>query len=241
MNLSGGGATSRLIASLLDSIQELESKLDFDNNNTLDFKTLLASLPTPPAQGWDTKKLGQICEILIGGTPARNNFSYFKGDNLWVSIAEMNGQIITDTKEKISDEAIKNSNVKLIPKNTTLLSFKLSIGKAALAGKDLYTNEAIAGLIPKNKNNLLDKFLFFIFKWQTVDLDLKGNNAFGKSLNSSILKEKVKIPLPPLAAQENIIQTIEKLEMRIENFELLMENLESKKAEILTSFLESGI
>ncbi|TNH35067.1 type I restriction endonuclease subunit S [Campylobacter helveticus] len=240
MNLSGG-ATSRLIASLLDSIQELESKLDFDNNNTLDLKTLFVSLPTPPAQGWDTKKLGQVCEILIGGTPARNNFSYFKGDNLWVSIAEMNGQIITDTKEKISDEAIKNSNVKLIPKNTTLLSFKLSIGKAAFAGKDLYTNEAIAGLIPKNKNNLLDKFLFFIFKWQTVDLDLKGNNAFGKSLNSSILKEKVKIPLPPLAAQENIIQTIEKLEMRIENFELLMENLESKKAEILTSFLESGI
>lgn len=312
MNLSGGGATSRLIASLLDSIQELESKLnallrgsetlfpslqnealspslrgseateanhnqtsnhtqiidnaqpdrlprslttsrndkenvmdchDFATQNLamtgLDFKALLDSIPTPPAQGWDTKKLGQICEILIGGTPARNNFSYFKGDNLWVSIAEMNGQIITDTKEKISDEAIKNSNVKLIPKNTTLLSFKLSIGKAALAGKDLYTNEAIAGLIPKNKNNLLDKFLFFIFKWQTVDLDLKGNNAFGKSLNSSILKEKVKIPLPPLEAQEKIISAIERIESKIHLLDSRLPQLDSKKSEILQHFLEA--
>ncbi|MCR2124537.1 ribonuclease P protein subunit [Campylobacter upsaliensis] len=98
----------------------------------------------------------------MGGTPARNNSAYFQGDNLWVSIAEMNGQVITDTKEKISDEAIKKSNVKLIPKDTTLLSFKLSIGKTAIAGKDLYTNEAIAGLIPNDNNKLLDMFLFYI-------------------------------------------------------------------------------
>lgn len=136
--IEGGGATSRLNAALL------------------------SSLPTPPPQGWDIIKLGEVCKILIGGTPARNNSAYFQGDNLWVSIAEMNGQVITDTKEKISDEAIKKSNVKLIPKDTTLLSFKLSIGKTAIAGKDLYTNEAIAGLIPNDNNKLLDMFLFYI-------------------------------------------------------------------------------
>ncbi|MDE5603490.1 MAG: restriction endonuclease subunit S, partial [Helicobacter sp.] len=88
---------------------------------------------------YELVRLGEICEILIGGTPSRNNPSYFQGNNLWVSIAEMRGQIIIDTKEKITDEAIEKSNVKLIPKGTTLLSFKLSIGKTAIAGKDLYT------------------------------------------------------------------------------------------------------
>ena len=204
--------------SILMSLAELESKLDFellgktkqDSNAFLQNLTnTLNTLPTPPKEGWERVRLGQVCEILIGGTPARNNSAYFQGDNLWVSIAEMNGQVITDTKEKISDEAIKKSNVKLIPKDTTLLSFKLSIGKTAIAGKDLYTNEAIAGLIPNDKNKLLDMFLFYIFKWQTIDLDLKGNNAFGKSLNSSILKEEVKIPLPPLEIQTKITQSIE--------------------------------
>ena len=98
-----------------------------------------------------------VCEIKIGGTPSRKNMAYFSGTHLWVSIAEMNGQIITDTKEKITDAGVKDSNVKLIPKGTTLLSFKLSIGKTAIAGTDLYTNEAIAALIPKNKAQIIDK------------------------------------------------------------------------------------
>ena len=55
----------------------------------------------------------------------------------------MNGGIISDTKEKITEKAIKESNVKLIPKGTTLISFKLSIGKTAIAGADLYTNRRV--------------------------------------------------------------------------------------------------
>ena len=108
------------------------------------------------------KKLGDVVEVLIGGTPSRANSDYFEGKHLWVSISEMNGQIIHDTKEKISDDGVKNSNVKLIPKGTTLLSFKLSIGKTAIAGRDLYTNEAIAGLVPKTKD-LRDDYLFHLF------------------------------------------------------------------------------
>lgn len=139
--------------------------------------------------------------------------------------------------KKISDEAIKKSNVKLIPKDTTLLSFKLSIGKTAIAGKDLYTNEAIAGLIPNDKNKLLDMFLFYIFKWQTIDLDLKGNNAFGKSLNSSILKEEVKIPLPPLEIQTKITQSIETIQSQISFLDSALPLLQSQKQEVLKKYL----
>lgn len=124
----------------------------------------------------------------------------------------MNRQVILDTKEKITNEAIKNSNVKLIPKGTTLLSFKLSIGKAALAGKDLYTNEAIAGLIPKNREQIIDKYLLYFFQSKILNLNsIRGNNAFGKSLNSKILKE-IFIPLPPLEIQKQIVAECEKVE-----------------------------
>lgn len=161
---------------------------------------------------YELVKLGEVCEVLIGGTPSRANTSYFQGNNLWVSIAEMNGQVILDTKEKITNEAIKNSNVKLIPKGTTLLSFKLSIGKTALAGKDLYTNEAIAGLIPKNREQIIDKYLLYFFQSKILNLNsIRGNNAFGKSLNSKILKE-IFIPLPPLEVQKQIVAECEKVE-----------------------------
>ena len=154
---------------------------------------------------WQTVNLGTIADVKIGGTPSRESADYFNGDNLWVSISEMKGQIITDTKEKISDAGVKKSNVKLIPRGTTLLSFKLSIGKTAIAGKDLYTNEAIAGLIPKDKNIVTNEYLYQIFSAKQIDLESTGSKMFGKSLNSDYLKNDVKIPLPPKEIQQKIV------------------------------------
>ncbi|WP_285818989.1 MULTISPECIES: N-6 DNA methylase, partial [Helicobacter] len=188
---------------------------------------------------YELVKLGEVCEVLIGGTPTRSNYSYFQGNNLWVSIAEMNGQVITNTKEKITDEAIKKSNVKLIPKGTTLLSFKLSIGKTAIAGKDLYTNEAIAGLIPKDKLKILDKYLFWIFESKILNLNsIRGNNAFGKSLNSTILKEQVKIPLPPLEIQKQIVAECEKVE---EQYNTIRMSIEKYQELIKAILVKCGI
>ena len=166
------------------------------------------------------KRLGGIdglCDIKIGGTPSRKNRAYFTGPHLWVSIAEMNGQIITDTKEKISDAGISNSNVKLVPKGTTLLSFKLSIGKTAIAGKDLYTNEAIAALIPKDINIITNEYLFAFFNARIIDLENVGGKAFGKSLNSKYLKEEVKIPLPPPNIQQLIVDECNKIDEEYNN------------------------
>lgn len=185
----------------------------------------------------NNKKLGQICEVLIGGTPSRKNHLYYGGNNLWVSISEMNGNIISDTKEKITELGVKESNVKLIPTGTTLLSFKLSIGKVALAGADLYTNEAIAGLIPKNKNIVLDKYLFYLFKNNAIDLDLKNKNTFGTSLNSQILKDEVEIPLIPIEKQKILVSIIDKIENKIFELENYQNNIGNKIDEILNKYL----
>lgn len=152
--------------------------------------------------------LGSVCDIRIGGTPDRNNQSYFGGKNLWVSIAEMNGQEITDTKEKLSDAGVQHSNAKLIGKGTTLLSFKLSIGKTAIAGADLYTNEAIAALVPLN-GEVLDSYLFHLFSTGLVELQNTGKKAFGSSLNSAYLRQEVIIPKPDVETQKNIIAECE--------------------------------
>jgi len=177
--------------------------------------------------------LGTKCDVKIGGTPARANGAYYQnGTNLWVSIVEMNGQVITNTKEKITDIAVSESNCKLIPKGTTLLSFKLSIGKTAIAGTDLYTNEAIAGLIPFDQNELLDAYLFHLFNSHVIDLENIGFKAFGKSLNSMYLKNEIKIPLPPTDVQYEIIAACEavdeeynRIRMRIDEYRAKIEQL----------------
>ena len=80
------------------------------------------------------KKLGEIVDFNIGGTPSRSNSNYYNGSYLWASVSELNDNIINDTKEKITDDGIKNSSVKKIIKGSILMSFKLSIGKMGIAG-----------------------------------------------------------------------------------------------------------
>ena len=186
------------------------------------------------------KKLGDVVEVLIGGTPSRANSDYFEGKHLWVSISEMNGQIIHDTKEKISDDGVKNSNVKLIPKGTTLLSFKLSIGKTAIAGRDLYTNEAIAGLVPKTKD-LRDDYLFHLFNGKIIDLEKDNFNTFGKSLNSTFLKNEVKIPLPPLNIQEQIVKECQKVGDEVSKANETIEQSEKNILEVMNSSNKNSI
>ena len=170
-------------------------------------------------------KAEKIFDIKIGGTPSRKNPEYFDGNYLWLSVSEMNGNVIYDTKEKINDLGVKNSNVKLIKKGTTLVSFKLSIGKTAIAGQDLYTNEAIAAFVIKNDliNTVIDKFVFYLFS-NFIKLDKSGSNAFGKSLNSKDLSN-TQIPLPPIEVQEQIVTECQSVDNQIQTLNNEIEKL----------------
>ena len=165
----------------------------------------LYSLP----DGWKWKKLGELTEVNIGKTPSRSKSEYFLGNKIWLSIRDLKSDYISDSNEKITDEAIKTSNMKVIPKGTLLMSFKLTLGKTAFADCDLYTNEAIASLPIKNEN-VIDKY-FLKYSINVIDLEKEVDNAVkGKTLN----KEKIKnldIPLPPLEEQKRIVVNLDNL------------------------------
>lgn len=221
------------------SEMSLIDMLDFGNTH---FDVQIKTTPEKKIElvsEYTVEKLGKVVDVKIGGTPSRSNYSYYQnGTNLWVSISEMNGQVITSTKEMITDEAVENSNVKLIPKDTTLLSFKLSIGKTAIAGTDLYTNEAIAALVPIDANRILNEYIFIFFNSKILDLENVGNKAFGKSLNSKFLKESIPIPVPPIDIQKQIISEVDKLDKEYQNSRM---TIEGYREEIKNIFNKLGV
>ena len=174
----------------------------------------------------DKKKLGDITEMKIGGTPRRDTEIYWKnGKNLWVSISELNNNIICDTKEKITDEGVNKSNVKLVKKDTILMSFKMSLGKKAIAGKDLYTNEAIVAI---NGKNVLNKYIYYSI--DRFDFSQACSSIATGNLNKEKLEE-LQIPIPTKEIQEyivtecdyydNLIDTLKKENERLQNNKII--------------------
>ncbi|OGB33551.1 MAG: hypothetical protein A3F78_17690 [Burkholderiales bacterium RIFCSPLOWO2_12_FULL_61_40] len=106
-------------------------------------------------------KLSDLLDISIGRTPSRSTPAYWGKGHRWVSIRDLDSKVIIETKEQITDLGVKNARCKIVRKGTLLFSFKLTIGKMAFAGCDLFTNEAIAAFPIKDERKLNSDFLFY--------------------------------------------------------------------------------
>ena len=170
----------------------------------------MCSLP----KGWEVKKLGDVCDIALGKTPTRSNKKFWdiekETNNIWLSIRDLSntqGKEIFDSREYISNSGAKLGN--LVKKGTLLASFKLTLGRLAFAGTELYTNEAIASLEIKD-NGLDNGYLYHYLTFFDWDAETKGDVKIkGKTLNKAKLKE-IKTLIPPLPEQKRIVAILEK-------------------------------
>ncbi|MEW6736004.1 MAG: restriction endonuclease subunit S, partial [Acidobacteriota bacterium] len=81
--------------------------------------------------------IGEICRFVNGGTPSRKIKKYFEGNIPWITSADINGPVVTISRNFITEEAIANSATNLIPKGTILLVTRTGVGKVAITGMDL--------------------------------------------------------------------------------------------------------
>ena len=193
-------------------------------------------------EGWHQQLLGDVCEIKIGGTPARKESEYWAKDKSlgypWVSIADLKSKWITKTKESISELGVKKSNVKLINAGTTIMSFKLTIGRVARAGIDLYTNEAIAALVPLN-GQIDNDFLYYalpiaVGKTET-DQAVKGATLNKKKLNDVIFLH------PSLPEQKKIAAVLSSVDDAIQATQAVIDQTRRIKQGLLQQLLTRGI
>ncbi|GAA0749884.1 restriction endonuclease subunit S [Gaetbulibacter jejuensis] len=178
-------------------------------------------------------KLTDIFEIQIGKTPSRSNKYYWGDGSQWLSIKDLNnleeGKYIAKSKESITNAAISDTNIKIVPPGTLLYSFKLSIGKVAITKNSIYTNEAIAAFLPKKNVNVNIDYLFYLLKSTDVS-KLAHDAAKGKSLNKRTL-EKIVISLPSYEVQRKkadlLNQVQNSINNRLKTIELLEEYFKS--------------
>ena len=164
-------------------------------------------------------RLSDIYELQMGKTPARNTPAFWNGTNAWVSISDLTSsrKYISQTRECITDNAITRTGIKKIPKDTLLMSFKLSLGKVAITTTDIYTNEAIMAFIDKKKYDVDIHYMYHYF--QAIDWTIGTNKAVkGITLNKRALSEKV-VDLPPINIQQEIAERMDNLNAVTENLQ----------------------
>ena len=185
---------------------------------------------------WELCKLSELFDLIMGKTPSRDEPRYWSvGVHPWVSISDITSSngVISDTREKISDDAVSESGIKQIDSDTVLMSFKLSIGKTALTKFPLYTNEAIVAFIPKKTGIVNNTFLQ---EWiREKDWSEGSNKAVkGVTLNKATLKE-IRIPIPPIELQNQFADFVR----QVDKSKLLFQQLVSKYDQLVKSrFIE---
>lgn len=155
-------------------------------------------------------KLGDICSIVSGTTPKSNRPEYWDGDINWVTPAELNddSDIIYESQRKITEQAVQDSSLKPFPAGTVLLSSRAPIGKAAIAGVEMYCNQGFKNLICSNR--IYNRYLYHFLKNSTEYLNSLGRGATFKEISKSIV-ENIEIPLPPLDEQRRIAAVLDKV------------------------------
>lgn len=160
--------------------------------------------------GWEEVSLGEIFDIGIGRTPPRKEsywFSLNPKDIRWISVKDL-GSIdtyIINTSEFLKEEAVKKFNIPIIPDNTVLLSFKLTVGRICITIGEMVSNEAIAHFKLKPNSKISSNYLYLFLK--TLDFSTFGStSSIAEAINSKIIKE-IKIQIP----DDELILSFQKL------------------------------
>ena len=178
---------------------------------------------------WEVDKLNRIFQINTGFTPSTgNNEFYENGEHDWITIRDLEGKYVSESKTKLTDLAVKGKTI--VPKGSLLYSFKLSVGQMAFTTKDIYTNEAIFSVFPTEKLNLN----YYYYLLDRILIHNSNENIYGaKILNQELIKAS-KLLVPSEHEQTQIANYLDHKTNQIDT-------LISKKQQFITLLQEERI
>ena len=186
---------------------------------------------------WEFVKLGEICSFMTGGTPRTSIKEYYKNGTIpWLVSGDIHNNEIFDCEGRITQKGLENSNARFLPKDSVMIALN-GQGKtrgtvALLRIKNATCSQSLVSIDPMDKNKLLSEFLYYQLKSMYQQIrNITGDNQ-RSGLNIPILKS-IKIPLPPLNIQREIVAHIEGERSIVEGNRKLIQSLEEKVKKVI--------
>ncbi|WP_270236982.1 restriction endonuclease subunit S [Streptococcus anginosus] len=184
------------------------------------------------APAWEQRKLGEVAEIVGGGTPSTSNPEYWDGDIDWYAPAEIGEKtFVSESKRKISKLGLEKSSAKLLPVGTVLFTSRAGIGNTAILAKSATTNQGFQSIVPKE--NLL--YSYFIYSMTGYLKHYGEVTGAGSTFVEVSGKQMAKCPisLPSLPEQKAIGDFFSTLDRSIALHQRKLEHLKLRKKALL--------
>ena len=189
---------------------------------------------------WEERKLGELSNIVGGGTPSTSNSEYWDGDIDWYAPAEIGEQrYVSKSKKTITELGLKKSSARILPVGTVLFTSRAGIGNTAILGKEATTNQGFQSIVP-NPNKLDSYFIYS----RTNELKRYGEvTGAGSTFVEVSGKQMSKMPImiPELSEQKKIGSFFEQLDNTIALHQRKLDLLkEQKKGFLQKMFPKNG-
>ncbi|MBI3372729.1 MAG: restriction endonuclease subunit S [Betaproteobacteria bacterium] len=163
---------------------------------------------------WKTVRISEFCRTGTGGTPSRSNLErYYEGGTIpWVKSGELRETVINKTEEHVTEAALQETNVKLVPAGALLLAmYGATVGRLGILGVEATTNQAVCHIIPDPKAAAV-RFLFYALCNQVPNLIARGVGGAQPNISQGIVRDLM-LALPPLAEQRRIAEVLDQAEL----------------------------
>ena len=189
-------------------------------------------------EGWDRRRIGElVTNIGDGGTPRRDNPSYFGGDVPWVVIQDIK-PLITVTKNTLTKKGLDACSAKLWPKNAVILSTGATIGEVGIAGVPLATKQGITGMVCEEY--VIPKFLYYLLQQKKQYLQTLAQGSTIREVRPPTLK-KIDITLPPKFEQKKIAAILSSVDDTIQATQAVIDQTRTVKQGLMQQLLTRGI
>ena len=154
--------------------------------------------------GWQTKHLGELCDVVGGGTPPKDNPAFYSGNIPWATVRDMRQEVITETECRITKEAVRSSATNIIPSGNVVIATRVGLGKVCLLAQDTAINQDLRGIIPRDTHKLSVRFLFWWLKSISDVIIAAGTGATVQGVKLPFIKS-LQIPFISLTEQHRIV------------------------------------
>ena len=165
---------------------------------------------------WRESKLGEVIEIIGGGTPKTSISEYWNGNIPWLSVVDFNTgkKYVSKTEKTITEQGLKNSSTKLLQKNDIIISARGTVGALAMLDRPMTFNQSCYGIRAK-ENESTNDYIFYLLK-DTVNqlLQISHGGVFDTITKATF--DEIDISLPPLEEQKAIAEVLSSLDDKID-------------------------